>query len=102
MPKFKERIAIMRAHNSICFYCKKLIDSLELLEIDHIIPESLPKHQLAILLEKLEKPNFEINSYFNWVPAHRGCNGPKSNHLMEEPNLRFFLELARKKEPAAK
>ena len=102
MPKFKERIAVMRAHKSICFYCKKLIDSLELLEIDHIIPESLEETRLAEVLTKLEKPNFEINSYFNWVPAHRGCNGDKSDWVMEESTLRFYLELARKKEPAVR
>ena len=68
MPKFKERIAVMRAYKSTCFYCKKLIESLELLEIDHIIPEHLQQAKLDEVLAVLGKPDFEVNSYFNWVP----------------------------------
>ena len=92
----------MRAHKSTCFYCKKLIESLELLEIDHIIPEHLEQTKLDEVLTKLGKPDFEVNSYFNWVPAHRGCNGDKSDWVFDEGTLRFYLELVRKKEPAVR
>jgi len=92
----------MRAHKSTCFYCNKLIESLELLEIDHIIPEHLEQVKLDEVLARLGKPDFEVNSYFNWVPAHRGCNGGKSDWVFEEGTLRFYLELARKKEPAVR
>ena len=69
--------------------------ALELLEIDHIIPEHLQQARLDEVLAMLGKPDFEVNSYFNWVPAHRKCNGDKSDWVFDESTIRYYLELGR-------
>src|ERR1700722_11433334 len=40
-PSRTQSIALWRAHDEICVYCNKPIESLAVLEIDHIIPQKL-------------------------------------------------------------
>jgi hypothetical protein len=92
----------MRAHKAICRYDNQLIESLADLEIDHIIPESLPADELIALLRRLNKEDLDINSYFNWFPVHRWCNNQKSDILLPDASLHYLLAIAASKEPAVR
>lgn len=102
MPSFKQRVALMRAHKAICRYDRQLIESFADLEIDHIIPESLPADKLTALLKRLKKEDLDINSYFNWYPVHRWCNNDKHDIVLEDDALHVLLAIAAKKEPAVR
>lgn len=102
MPSIKQRVSLMRAHKAICRYCNRLIESLADLEIDHVIPESLPSDELAVLLKRLDKEDLDINSYFNWFPVHRSCNNPKSDIVLPDASLHYLLGIAASKEPAVR
>ena len=49
MPTIKQRICLMRAHNSICRYCNLPIENLAVLEIDHVecVGEAAPVVRIA-------------------------------------------------------
>lgn len=74
------------------------------MEVDHVIPESLlnmPK-RLQQVLESLGRPtDFNINSYENWLPACRSCNGKKLATVFE-PSLLIQLTLQRAADRAEK
>jgi hypothetical protein len=101
MPSIKQRICLMRAHKSICRYCNLPIDNLAVLEIDHVIPESLTPEELMPLLARLGKPELEVNSYFNWFPVHNMCNRHKSDDILPDEALHALLARAAKKVPDA-
>ena len=97
MPTIKQRICLMRAHNSICRYCNLPIDNLAVLEIDHVIPESITAEELTPLLTRLGKPDLDINSYFNWFPIHNTCNRDKSDDILPDEALHVLLARAAKR-----
>jgi hypothetical protein len=102
MTTVKQRIALLRAHESHCAHCHDLIVSLADLEIDHIIPESYGKKpaELAALLARIQRPDLQLNSYRNWVPVHgEKCNRKKSDKLLPDHVLEMQLQFALLKEP---
>jgi len=92
----------MRAYKAICPYDHRLIESLADLEIDHIIPESLPADELRALLKRLNKEDLDINSYFNWFPVHGSCNRLKGDTLYPDTALHHLLVIAASKVPAVR
>jgi hypothetical protein len=89
----------MKALNSICRYCNLPIENLAVLEIDHVIPESLTPEELSPLLARLGNPHLDINSYFNWFPIHNMCNRYKSDDVLPDEALHVLLARAAKKVP---
>jgi hypothetical protein len=70
---------------------------MKTVEIDHIIPESLEQRpdQLSEALTSLGCPkDFNVNSFANWMPACRSCNGKKLD-LEWRPSLLVQLVLQR-------
>jgi hypothetical protein len=97
-PSRTQSIALWRAHDEICVYCNKPIESLAVLEIDHIIPQKLLQtpNDLRILLERLGVPTLEINSHLNWLPVHgRPCNRRKGDQVLPDVTLLNYLGVAR-------
>jgi hypothetical protein len=92
----------MRAHKAVCRYCNDLIETLADLEIEHIIPESLPQDELAVLLTRLDKKHLDINSFFNWLPVHRSCNNAKRDTVAPDASLHYWLMIAANKVPAVR
>jgi hypothetical protein len=92
----------MRAHKSVCPYCNNLIEDFAGLEVDHIIPNSLQGTALAELLTRLGKPDLELESYFNWFPAHRKCNNRKGDDILPDASLHFYLGEAARREAAGR
>ena len=74
-----ERLAVFVTHDEKCYLCNRPLDLLTM-EVDHVIPESLqdnPK-RLVEVVRLLGRPgDFDVNSYANWLPACRSCNGRK-------------------------
>lgn len=74
------------------------------MEVDHVIPESLVDDQdrLREVFKSLGRPeNFDVNSYANWLPACRPCNGKKLA-IVFEPSLLIQLALQRAADRADK
>lgn len=97
----KQKVALLNAHNSICRYCDRRIESFADLEIDHIVPEHLSEQKRAELLTRIGEPDLDIQSYYNWVPVHGySCNGRKSGTVFSDTALTMHLAVARDKVPA--
>lgn len=98
-----ERFAIFCTHGEKCYLCSEPLN-LKTMEVDHVIPESLiGTTELHAVLENLGLPtDFNVNSFANWLPACKPCNGKKSNHVFSS-SLMFqnALENAAKKAPKA-
>ncbi|WP_186767634.1 HNH endonuclease [Blastopirellula retiformator] len=82
--------------------CTKPID-LKTMEIDHIIPESLildrPKLEETLTAFGLSL-DFSLNSYENWLPACRSCNGKKGANVFA-PTPLVQLQLTKASRRAA-
>jgi hypothetical protein len=91
-----ERAAIYSTHGEKCYLRSKPLN-LKTMEVDHIIPESLiekPK-ELQTALNTFGLPSdFDLNSFANWLPACRPCNGTK-NDLVFEPTPMVQVHLQR-------
>lgn len=93
-----QRMAIWKAHKSKCAYCGELIRFNDL-EIDHILPESLLGNSDELERIKLEYglgSEFEINSYYNWIPSCKKCNRTKSDRVYSKSAIFHFLEMVAK------
>lgn len=91
-----ERYAVFTVHNEKCWLCGEPISLLET-EVDHVIPETLiGNDELATVLSELGlPPDFAINSFGNWMPAHRRCNGEKSDTVFRpSPIIQLKLQSA--------
>lgn len=96
-----QRVALWEAHNKRCIYCDEPIRFGDL-EIDHIIPESVlssPRELDRIIQEYGLTSNFEVESYYNWVPCHRRCNLKKSGYVLSRNRALVFLEQAQRLQP---
>lgn len=100
MSKYKlsliQRTAIWNAHNKKCFYSGEYLKFSDM-EIDHIIPEWLEDlHDEFIALKRRLGLNedFQINSFYNWVPVKHSLNRRKGELEFTDSNLRFYLNLA--------
>src|ERR1700730_9659722 len=99
-PSRTQAIALWRAHDEICVYCNKPIESLAVLEIDHIIPQKLLQtpNELRTLLDRLGVSTLEINSHLNWLPVHgRPCNRQKGDQVLPDVTLLNYLGVARQR-----
>src|SRR6266567_186635 len=99
-PSRTQSIALWRAYDEICVYCSRPIESLAVLEIEHIIPRHLCERpdELLTLLNRLGVPDLEINSYFNWLPVHgRPCNREKGGQVLPDSTLLHYLGIVRQK-----
>jgi hypothetical protein len=97
-PSRTQSIALWRAHDEICVYCNNPIESLAVLEIDHIIPQKLLQtpNELHTLLDRLGVPTLDINSHLNWLPVHgRPCNRRKGDQVLPDVTLLNYLAVAR-------
>ena len=85
------------AHREKCYLCGAPLD-LQTAEIDHVIPESLndrPQDLERVLHDLGRPPNFEINSFSNWMPVCRPCNRLKSDIVFcPSPKIQLLLERA--------
>ena len=100
-----ERAAVYSTHGEKCYICGTPIN-LKTMEVDHILPETLvekPNELQAALNAFRLPPDFEINSFANWLPACRPCNGTKKYLVFEPtPIIQVHLQRAIAKAPAAK
>jgi len=92
-----ERFAVYETHGEKCYLCGKPID-LKTFEVDHIIPEKLldDSSRLKEVCDALGRPaDFSVNSYANWMPACRPCNGKKQAAVFEPtPIIQVILQTA--------
>lgn len=97
-----ERYAVFTVHREKCWLCGEPV-SLVGMEVDHVVPESLegtPK--LEEVVAELGLPGgFDLNSYENWMPAHRQCNGVKTGTVFKATPL-IQLHIQKAEERAGK
>lgn len=78
---------------------------MKTVEIDHIIPERLitrPDELSAVLQDLGRPPDFDLNSYANWLPCCRPCNGSKSKMVWQpSPLIQRLLQRAESRAPRA-
>lgn len=76
------------------------------MEVDHVIPESLldTPTRLREVVESLGRPkDFDLNSYANWMPACRPCNGKKLTTVFDpSPLIQLVLQRAAERAIKAK
>ncbi len=79
--------------------------NLKTMEVDHVIPESLlekPNELETVLIAFSLPPDFNINSFANWLPACRPCNGKKNDLIFKPtPIIQVHLQHAIEKAPIA-
>ncbi|MBY5801146.1 HNH endonuclease [Rhizobium leguminosarum] len=94
-----ERYAVWTVHSERCWLCEEPV-SYNACEVDHIVPESLEgSDALQAILEGYGLgENFAVNSWANWMPACRRCNGSKGNRVFKAtPAIQLRLERAAEK-----
>ena len=80
-----ERFAVHVTHGEKCYLCSKPLD-LQSMEVDHIVPESLegnPTRLAQVLRDLGRSDDFDIQSFANWLPACRRCNGKKLDTIFD-------------------
>lgn len=92
-----ERFAVYVTHDEKCYMCSRPLD-LKTMEVDHVIPESLldKPEELREVIESLGRSkSFDVNSYANWMPACRPCNGKKLATVFDpSPLIQLVLQRA--------
>lgn len=89
MSKYKftaaQRHAVYTVHGEKCYMCGRALDMVTM-EVDHILPEHLEKNptkRSETLIAFGLDPTFDLNSFANWKPACRPCNGKKLAMVFE-------------------
>lgn len=101
----EQREALWLAWDKKCFYCRQLL-KFKQMTIDHVVPEWLEYHpeEYNKFLQECPVttifPNFEINDYCNWVPAHgAGCNFDKGEDIFPPEFIILCLHRIKKNLP---
>jgi len=90
---YEERYAVWKSLGPNCRWCKTPVPYAEC-HIDHVIPEKLlddDKLRQTTLKKYGLAKDFDINSFYNWIPVHPSCNLTKQATIMEGAPI--FLEL---------
>jgi len=98
-----EKWGIFTVHGSICWYNREPIN-FRTMEVDHLIPGSLARRpaELKTALDALRlPPDFDLNSYENWLPICGPCNRTKSATVFE-PTPLIQQQLKRAREGAGR
>lgn len=100
-----ERYALWYAYDGRCFYCEEPLDFQDM-TVDHVVPERLIEHPDELRQFRHDYdidaniPNFQINDFANWVPAHsRKCNTRKGSEVFPKKMLLLFLRGVQRKLP---
>jgi hypothetical protein len=95
-----QRYAVFSSHGPRC-YLKGCMVDMQSMQIDHIIPEHLlnaPETLNGILKEFGLSPDFDLNSYENWLPSCGPCNLAKQGEVFEPaPIIKLCLQKAANK-----
>jgi 5-methylcytosine-specific restriction endonuclease McrA len=106
---WSERWAVFNTHGTRqgtkCWLCGEPVNLVEM-EVDHILPESLLRDRSALdaALTDFGLPSaFQLNSFENWLPAHRRCNAEKRERIFRPtPIIQMWIDHAREKADAAR
>lgn len=84
--------------------CSRLLD-LNTMEVDHVLPEHLLMNSIRFAEARQQlgrSDGFAINSFANWMPSCKPCNGKKSG-IIFEPSLliQIVLQIAADRAPKA-
>lgn len=106
MNKYKftplQREVIFKGYDKKCFYCENILSPMGDMQIDHFIERNLLEkgEELKNLKEILEvHPDFEIDSYYNFVPSHMGCHMRKHKNEYSIRRKAILLEEIASKVP---
>ncbi|MHC2289851.1 hypothetical protein [Bradyrhizobium barranii] len=97
------RYAVYTVHGSHCYMCGKPI-YLHTMRVDHVLPRSLmdtPERLAAILRDYGLPPDFNLESFENWLPACEPCNVGKGDRVFR-PTAIVQVHIDRARSNAAK
>lgn len=78
-----EKWAIWKTHGPNCRWCREPV-SYYSCQLDHVIPESISTSEFNKLKKIFDlNVDFEINSFYNWIPIHSGCNQSKKDDIFD-------------------
>jgi len=97
-----ERWGVFAAHGTKqgtrCWLCTEPLD-FATTDIDHLLPEDLlndPAELQRVLADYGLPPDFDLNSFENWLPAHSTCNRKKRDHVFRAtPIIQRHIDRAR-------
>lgn len=88
-----QRVALWQAYNKRCAISGEPI-FFDQLHIDHILPEKLlnnPEELEHLKVNYGLREDFDINSYYNWLPVKIKINLQKGGLIYSESNPRYYL-----------
>lgn len=101
---YAERWAVFDVHKGTCYLCGKPVEYRGM-HVDHVIPEHLeddPDRLAEVKVQLGRKPDFDIQSFANLLPACGPCNQRKSGEVFEAvPIVLINLNRAEKAAAAA-
>jgi hypothetical protein len=78
-----EKWAVWKTHGPNCRWCNEPV-LYKACQIDHILPENIEESEYKRLTELYGvHEDFDINSFYNWIPIHSGCNQSKSDDVFD-------------------
>jgi hypothetical protein len=88
-----QRFGVWKAWNGRCFWCREPVPYKDC-NIDHVIPLAavVDGQAYEVRANYGLAPDFDFDSFGNWVPAHLGCNSSKGTTLVD-PSPAFALHL---------
>lgn len=96
------RVALYEAYNRICPYCRRPMENIRDIEVDHILPTKyIPRPELVDYIRFLQESGFDIEhpDYIeNYFPSHPSCNRDKLNDV-DIISLPYRHEIAYKRAP---
>jgi hypothetical protein len=96
------REALWEVHGKKCFYCKENL-LLVVMEVDHVLPETLQKdrkRRLEVLKQSGLAEDFRILGFENLAPSCHKCNSDKGETILPPGVLAIHLAKLSKKIPA--
>ncbi len=94
------RQALLDAYDWKCFYCKEQI-TLENMEVDHIIPESVeskPEEEKKVYFSKYGlREDYDVNAIENLAPSCHNHNNRKSDLELNVGAINILLASAKQK-----
>jgi len=94
----EERNAIWHVHDHKCFWRRGLLAFNEMV-VDHVVPESLgdlDEPARSAKFSELGLPaDYDVQAYYNLVPACHPCNGRKSDRELDPRPIALSLAITR-------
>lgn len=95
-----QRFAVYTVHSAVCYLNGEPL-YLKAMRVDHVLPRSLnddPERLSTVLKEYGLPPDFDLDSFENWLPTCDQCNSAKYKEpFRPTPIIQRYIDRARAK-----